>query len=124
MKLLIALVILVLASGCASNRQGPAGSGVIVDTQGVDPVAYQTDLADCEAYAEEVRVGGRVVTGAAAGAVVGGAVGAVSGDRIDTERAAATGAVVGGARGAQGAMTERQRVVRNCMVGRGYRVLN
>jgi len=118
-------LILVLASalitGCAGR--GPAG-GVIVDTKGVDPYQYQTDLAECEAYADQVRVGEKAVTGAAAGAVVGGLVGAAVGDSDTAKRSAGAGAVVGGAKGTYHGVDERQQVVRNCLRNRGYSVLN
>lgn len=112
-------------AGCATGKSPYVGSrDVIVDTANVDPYVYQRDLADCRAYADEVSVAGRGATRAAGGAVVGGLLGAAVGNSSTAKRGAGAGAVVGGASGTASGYSERQKVVRNCMIGRGYRVLN
>lgn len=103
------------AVGCAANPDP------IVDMRGVDPVMYEQDLADCKAYTREIQTEVGVAKGAAGGAAVGGAIGAIGGE---TGRGAGIGAVAGGAKSAQLNEREKQRVVKNCMRGRGYRVLN
>jgi hypothetical protein len=105
-----------LIAGCAGNPDP------IIDPRGVNMTAYEADLAECKALAEGVEVGKGAVKGAAAGAAVGGAIGAIR-DR-DAGEAAGVGAVVGGARSAQLNERERQQVVKRCLRGRGYRVLN
>lgn len=110
-----------LLQGCA----GKPADRVIVDTWGVDPERYERDLAECEAHAYRVNTAGRAGGEAARGAVVGGAIGAILGSsRSAAARGAGTGGVLGGARGARAAEQEQLRVVKNCMRGRGYRVLN
>jgi hypothetical protein len=110
-----------MASGCSSTPGNP-----IVDMKGVNAYQYEQDLAECSDYADEVSVAGKPAGGAAAGAAVGAAVGAIwDGYRGGSpERGAATGAVVGGASGAGSGLNERSEVVKNCLRGRGYRVLN
>lgn len=120
---LIGLSATVLSS-CASYRGTPGDSGVIVDTQGVDMSTYNTDLAECEALAEQVPVSERTATGAVVGAVVGGAIGAVLGDSRSAQRAAGAGAVSGTVDGANSGLSEEDQVLKRCMQGRGYRVLN
>ena len=105
-------------------QSGPGYSGPIIDPQGVDMTRYQTDLSECQNIADQVPVGERAVVGAATGAVLGGAVGAVFGNRNSATRGAGVGAIGGGARGASSGMSERDRVVHNCLRGRGYSVLN
>jgi len=90
-------------AGCAGHRRRSADR-VIVDTKRVDLNAYYRDLDECQQYADDVRVGRRAAGGVVAGAVIGGA--------------------VGGAEGAGSGLRERDRVVKNCLAGRGYRVLN
>jgi hypothetical protein len=112
----LGLVLVLCLAGCSGAR------GPIVDTKGVDMARYQQDLAECEAYAEQVSTGRAVGKGAAGGAVVGAAIGAISGG--SGTRGAGVGAVAGGAQSARGAEREQAQVVRNCLRGRGYKVLN
>lgn len=104
---------------CASNRRGP-----IVDMKGVDRDEYYADLQECESYADEVQVAERAAGGAVTGAVVLGTLGAILGNSNTAERMGGAGAVTGGVSGAADGMAERRVVVRNCLRGRGYRVLN
>jgi len=105
----------VLSAGCASHPDP------IVDTKGVNMAQYEIDLRECRQYADEVSVAGGAAKGAAAGAVVGAAAGAISGD---ADRGAGYGAIGGGARSALYNQREKERVVKNCLRGRGYRILN
>ena len=58
---LFALVTLVFTAGCATAPASPIlRQSVIVDQKGVDPVAYATDLRECEAYAAQVATGQEV----------------------------------------------------------------
>lgn len=122
---LFALVTLVFTAGCATAPASPIlRQSVIVDQKGVDPVAYATDLRECEAYAAQVATGQEVAVNAAGGAVLGGALGAVGGSTKDARRGATAGAVIGSTKGVADAMESKNEVLRNCLRGRGYRVLN
>ncbi len=118
-KLILSLTVFLLTAGCRATDDRP-----IVDMRGVNEAQYFTDLTQCQLYADDVAAGRQVARGAVGGAVVGGAVGAAVGNSDTAQRAAGAGAIVGASRGAAGAMSERQRVIRNCLRGRGYRVLN
>ena len=85
---------------------------------------YAADKAECEQYAQEVRTGEKAARGAASGAVVGGAVGAIVGNSNTAARGAGVGAVSGGVRGIAEGSREEVQVVKRCLRGRGYRVLN
>ena len=86
---------------------------------------YRQDLAECREYAQEVRKGEMVARGAGSGAAVGGAIGAIVGDSTDSAvRGAGVGAVSGGARGMSAGEREEMQVIKRCLRGRGYRVLN
>ena len=114
-----AIVVLVLLTGCATTKD------VIIDRQGVDMGRYAVDKAECEQYAEEVKTRDKVLRGGASGAVLGGAVGAVIGDSSEAAaKGAGAGAITGAARGARRGQMEEARVVKQCLRGRGYRVLN
>lgn len=120
-KELVLLLAIGALSACAST---PRGGNVIIDTQGVNMQAYQTDLNECRAYADEVSVAQQAAQGAAVGAVVTGAIGAVVGGQRVAERGAAAGGISGGARGTMSGLQEREQVVKTCLRGRGYKVLN
>lgn len=122
-RLLFVLLTALILSACAGNRR-LGRSEPIVDMKGVDVAAYQQDLAECRVYASEVGVGARASEGAVVGAVVGGAIGAVVGNSDTAERGAGVGAVTGGLSGTGRGLEERNRMIRNCLLGRGYRVLN
>jgi len=118
---LMAMGLFLLLSSCATYRP-------IVDMQGVDHSRYEQDLAECQAYAAQINAGGEAVTGAIIGgvfgAVLGLAVGAILGDPGE---GAALGAIIGGGSGLASGAAEGGRgqidVIRNCLMGRGYRVL-
>ena len=107
--------LLALTSACTTTDE------IIIDTKGVDMARYEQDLAECRVYSSEVQTGKKVATGAASGAVVGGLIGAITGD---AGKAAGVGAVGGGAKGASEGAKDEVRVVKNCLRGRGYRLLN
>ena len=116
--LLPILAALTLAAGCTSTNE------IIIDEKGINMSRYEDDLADCRAYSEQVAVGEKAAKGAASGAVVGGLIGAITGDSDRAAEGAGVGAVTGGAKGVNEGEKDSIRVVKNCLRGRGYRVLN
>lgn len=117
---LIPLTAVVLAA-CAGADVRP-----IVDMKGVNEARYEKDLAECQNYAKEASgMGSTAAKGAGAGAVVGGLLGLVTGgNRTDIVQAAGAGAVIGGAGGAYKGNESQEAIVKKCLVGRGYKVLN
>lgn len=117
MKILYLTMPLLLLAACASDR-------IIIDRQGTDMSSYNRDLAECRSYAEQVPTGSEVAKGTVGGAVIGGVLGAIVGDSRTASKAAGAGAVTGGVRGGSKAENEKDRVVKNCLRNRGYKVLN
>lgn len=118
MRFLTITCITILLTACFQS------SPVIIDKKGIDPIAYAQDLKECESYANEIEATHQVVTTAAEGAVVGGALGLILGDSARAaKRGAAGGGALGGYRGYKESTHDRERVIRNCLRGRGYRVL-
>lgn len=109
---------------CCASIEDLTGNNPIIDTQGVILAQYDTDLAQCEAYAGEVAIAQKAGAGAVSGAVIGGVFGAVVGNSSTAKKGAGIGAVGGGARGVGEGIRERERVIKRCLIGRGYRVLN
>jgi hypothetical protein len=114
-------VVVITAIGCAGADVRP-----IVDTKGVNEAAYEKDLQECQVYAKEQSgMGGTAAKGAGAGAVVGGLLGLVTGgNTTGIVQAAGAGAVIGGAGGAFTGNQAQEAVVKRCLGGRGYKVLN
>lgn len=101
--------------GCASHPEP------IVDMQGVDPVRFERDRSECAAYADQVKPAKGAAKGAVAGAAIGAATGAISGD---ADRGAGYGGIWGAGRSGLRGSSEKERVFKRCLQGRGYRVLN
>lgn len=115
---LLPVILLLSVVACTTTHE------IIIDRKGVNMAGYEADLAECRVYSSEVASGEKAVKGAASGAVVGGAVGAIIGGGSDAARGAGVGAITGGARGISQGEQDKLRVVKNCLRGRGYRVLN
>lgn len=119
MKPTIYLVLaLMLLPACTTTDE------IIIDRKGVNMTAYEQDLAECREYSQAVKTGEKGVLGAASSAVIGGAVGAILGGPEGAARGAGVGTVTGGARGVAEGEREEQQVVKRCLRGRGYKVLN
>lgn len=100
----------------------------VVDLEGVDYAQYHADLADCRRYAERVDPAHEATTSALTGAVIGTALGAAIGAATGNAGfGAGVGAASGGGAGllygGSQAVADQEDIVRNCLQGRGYRVL-
>ncbi len=113
--------VVIAALGCAGANVRP-----LVDMKGVNNSAYEKDLQECQAYAKEQSgMGETAAKGAGAGAVVGGLLGLVTGgNATGIAQAAGAGAVIGAAGGAFTGNQGQEAVVKRCLSGRGYKVLN
>ena len=126
MKRFLALAVAASAlAGCAQSYEP------VVDTRGHDTARYQQDLYECRQYAERTSPAGDAAVGGLTGAAAGAALGAITGALVGGVSAgegaafgAATGGAVGVGTGAYRGVNEQQRIIDNCMRGRGYNVLN
>ncbi|MDA0929258.1 MAG: glycine zipper 2TM domain-containing protein [Proteobacteria bacterium] len=117
-KILCLLILIHGLLACASNRDP------VIDPKGVNMLAYQQDLLECRVLGENAQVVADTATSAVGGAAVGGIIGAAIGNSEAAKRGAGVGAVLGGVRGYRRGISEEDRIVRRCLMGRGYRVLN
>ena len=117
-KFLSMAVASLMLSACTTTDE------IIIDDRGVDMAAYQRDLSACRGFANQVQTGEKAGKGAVSGAVVGGLMGAITGGSDGAATGAGVGAVGGGARGAAQGERDKVQVVKRCLRGRGYRVLN
>ncbi len=123
MKLYGAFFTAVVLCACGSIENF-TGNNPIIDERGVNLAQYDRDLLECQDYADQVDIAAKTTTGVVSGAVVGGVFGAVIGDSDTAQRGAGAGSVAGGARGVGEGLRERERVIKRCLIGRGYHVLN
>ena len=111
-----ALCLAALAVTACAAHPGP-----IVDRKGVDRAVYERDLAECTRYGAEVQVAAGAAKGAVAGGAYGAAVGSIGGDAAE---GAGAGAISGATWSALEADREKQEIVKRCLAGRGYVILN
>ncbi len=117
MNKIISLMLVATLAGCATYRP-------IVDTKGMNPQAYESDLRECQAYAEQLNPAEHAAGGAVAGALFGAVLGAIVGNHDLAAQMAGVGAVSGAASGGGEGANAQKNIIRRCMSGRGYRVLN
>lgn len=118
-----AMVVALLLVGCATPYTG-ANYRPMVDLREGQGENYERDLADCQAYAaSRPGAGAGAAGGAIAGALIGVVFGAIVGGGIRNEMAG-IGAVSGGLQGAAAGEGSQRNIIRRCMAGRGYSVLD
>jgi len=129
----VAALALVVLGGCTTPEVSTITNvGLdyrpIIDSKGVDIFAYEKDVAECKEFAAKLSAGHDAAVGAAAGAIAGAAAGAAIGAAAgDARYGAAIGAAAGGVGGSAGAgartTNAQMQIIRNCIAGRGYKVL-
>lgn len=110
--------------GCVSTQDGLPTVRIIVDQAGIDINTYNNDLFECRQYAGQIDAGSDAFSGALAGAIVGALVGAAIDDSDTAKRTGGYGAILGGAEAGGEAVQTQETVVKKCLSGRGYKVLN
>ncbi|MGH6627631.1 MAG: hypothetical protein ACRECD_14020 [Burkholderiaceae bacterium] len=131
MKKIAILVLVAGLIGCATAPPNTPGAGYgqsytpIVDMQGIDPIRYASDLDTCRKYSAQVDAGAASMNGALGGAIAMGLLSAMLGGsrNMNTQAATAGGFVGIGAEGGR-AIGKQERIIINCMAGRGYRTLD
>ena len=123
MKYTVVILLLLLVTSCVSNNSKSIldQAKPIIDTKGVDMTLYETDLEECNAYSDDVSITRSIAKGSATGAAVGAVIEAISDRRKD---AIEIGAVTGGTQSGLRAAREKEQILKQCLKGRGYKVLN
>jgi len=93
--------------------------------QGVDLAQYDHDLRDCRQYAGYIDRDGNTINGAVSGAIVMGILAAaLGGNRRTIDQSASAGGFAGMTNMEARSAAKQERVLINCMTGRGYRALD
>lgn len=117
-RIFTAALAVAMLAGCATRG---AGFTPMVDMQGKNEFVFRTDLGNCQDYAKKTA---DAAAGAMAGAIVVGLLGAMLAPRGYRNEVAGRGAVIGAAGGANQASMSQENIIRRCLAGRGYNVLN
>lgn len=107
-----ALLITISVAACSDGPYEP-----IVD--GPKNIIYQNDLAECRQLSQQVQ---KTNDGAIAGAVIGGLIG-VGESHEDAIAGAVIGGVIGSVEEGSEVSDKRDKIVYNCLKGRGHRVV-
>ena len=121
-----------LVAGCATAPPGTPGAGVgatytpVIDMQGIaDHRRYHSDLAQCRQYAFKIDAQAAGLNEAVGQAIFSGAIMAALGGRgRSIDQSASAGMLQGLNRGTGRALNTQERIITNCMAGRGYRTLD
>ena len=116
---LFLMSVMSLLAACAATDKNP-----IVDMRGVNESQYIADVGECSTYAEQVDLKQELILQSIFGAIAIGSIGVIVGDSGIAEQAVGIGAVSGASQGAVNVIDERNRVMRQCMLARGYVVFN
>lgn len=120
-KLVAGCLLVSMITGCANTG---ANYRPVVDTKGVDLNRYEADLGECQQYANQTAGAGQsAAAGAAAGAIFGAVLAAAAGGGASRKSTAGVGAVTGAAGAAGQGENNQRNVIRRCLSGRGYKVL-
>lgn len=118
MKTVICAVVALSLAGCATRG---AGYVPVVDMQGQSTGKYSADLSDCQAYATQRA---DAAQGAVAGALAGALLSALLMPRGYRNEGASKLGILGGLSGAGQATETQETIIKRCLAGRGYSVLN
>jgi len=126
MKNVLTALLLITLSGCVANSSSSIfeSSKPVIDTKGVNMSQYEIDFEECSTFSEDISTGKSIVKGAATGAAVGAVIEAITDDVRSRRDAIEVGAVSGGAQSGVRAVREKQQILKRCLRGRGYKVLN
>ncbi len=100
------------------------GSTYEPTVDGVKDAKYYSDLAACQQLSKSRGYASNQNAAITAGGAAIGAIAKSKGDRNDLAKGAAAGAGIGAAAAGVATTAEKQKIVRNCMIGRGYKVVN
>ena len=122
MRKTIFIGLIAILSGCA--LQTGRDYRPIVDLKNVDSIKFEKDLQECQAYAgQTIGAVESAGVGAIAGATLGVVAAVVSGGRGERASTANLGALTGAVSGASQGETNQRNIIRRCLSGRGYSVL-
>ena len=124
MKKLFLYLNLFFVIGCAQNDLSDRNDIAIIDTRGVDESVFKKDYSECSDFAKNIDLTERTLKQGAVAGATGAAVGAIIGGEEAAKKIGGSAAVLNAVEANLDGRNEQAKIIKNCLRGRGYKVLN
>ena len=124
MKKLFLYLNLCFAIGCAQTDLSDRNDIAIIDTRGVDESVFKKDYSECSDFAKNIDLTERTLKQGAVAGATGAAVGAIIGGEEAAKKIGGSAAVLNAVEANLDGRNEQAKIIKNCLRGRGYKVLN
>ena len=124
MKKLFLYLNLFFVVGCAQTDLSDRNDIAIIDTRGVDESVFKKDYSECSDFAKNIDLTERTFKQGAVAGATGAAVGAIIGGEEAAKKIGGSAAVLNAVEANLDGRNEQAKIIKNCLRGRGYKVLN
>ncbi|MEC7455976.1 MAG: glycine zipper family protein [Pseudomonadota bacterium] len=124
MKKLFLYLNLFFVIGCAQTDLSDRNDIAIIDTRGVDESVFKKDYSECSDFAKNIDLTERTLKQGAVAGATGAAVGAIIGGEEAAKKIGGSAAVLNAVEANLDGRNEQAKIIKNCLRGRGYKVLN
>ena len=124
MKKLFLYLNLCFVIGCAQTDLSDRNDIAIIDTRGVDESVFKKDYSECSDFAKNIDLTERTLKQGAVAGATGAAVGAIIGGEEAAKKIGGSAAVLNAVEANLDGRNEQAMIIKNCLRGRGYKVLN
>ena len=124
MKKLFLYLNLCFVVGCAQTDLSDRNDIAIIDTRGVDESVFKKDYSECSDFAKNIDLTERTLKQGAVAGATGAAVGAIIGGEEAAKKIGGSAAVLNAVEANLDGRDEQAKIIKNCLRGRGYKVLN
>ena len=124
MKKLFLYLNLCFVIGCAQKDLSDRNDIAIIDTRGVDESVFKKDYSECSDFAKNIDLTERTLKQGAVAGATGAAVGAIIGGEEAAKKIGGSAAVLNAVEANLDGRNEQAKIIKNCLRGRGYKVLN
>ena len=124
MKKLFLYLNLFFVVGCAQTGLSDRNDIAIIDTRGVDESVFKKDYSECSDFAKNIDLTERTLKQGAVAGATGAAVGAIIGGEEAAKKIGGSAAVLNAVEANLDGRNEQAKIIKNCLRGRGYKVLN
>lgn len=124
MKKLFLYLNLFFVTGCAQTDLSDRNDIAIIDTRGVDESVFKKDYSECSDFAKNIDLTERTLKQGAVAGATGAAVGAIIGGEEAAKKIGGSAAVLNAVEANLDGRNEQAKIIKNCLRGRGYKVLN